>query len=53
MAILSVIAFFDNVAQLTAKPLEIIEKIRPGCIALAAGNGSLNEKNLEKQQYQS
>lgn len=44
MAILSVIAFFDNVAQFTANPLVIIEKIMPGCIAFATGNGSLNKK---------
>lgn len=43
MAILSVIAFFDNVEQLTANPLAIIENIKPGCTDFATGNGSLNK----------
>lgn len=41
MAMLSVIAFFANVAQLTAKPRAIMENTKPGCTAFATGNGSL------------
>lgn len=48
---LSVMAFFDNVAQLTAKPLETIESTSPGCTAFAAGNGSLEEN--QKNQFSS
>lgn len=42
IATLSVIGFFANVVQLTANPLAINDKITPGCMAFATGNGSLD-----------
>lgn len=44
---LSVIAFFDNVTQSTAKPREINVKIEVGSTAFAVGNGSLKSNSNE------
>lgn len=41
-------AFFDNVAQLTANPLAMMENTKPGCTAFETGNGSLQSKRSLK-----